>query len=585
MSVPGIETIVAVTLALGVLAPLLQTSVPWRRRLPRLAINALLAVLLDLAVFPPSLAVRDDRLTVLTAGRVPVTERLWRMLGLRDPLTRVVALPEADAVPGAVPGAVHMPDLASALRSAPSIARLHVVGAGLRPRDQAAAAAVAALRFEPAAAQGLVELSAPASVAQGTQWALRGRALAPVVRVELQDPSGAVVDRANVDRDGAFRLSASARAAGQALYRLRTFDAAGVLNESAGVPLRVIPGETLHVLLRAGAPDPEFKYWRRWARDAGLDVQATAMLSEAVEAADRPVAFTPAALAAADLVIIDERAWRALEPAEKAALGAAVRAGLGLLLRIAGPPEPDVLQDWATLGVSLAATDTARAVTIDRATGLSTRAAFTAAAVTIAPGDSASLLTDDSGERIATVRDEGRGRVAVWALVDSYRLQLLGESGRYGGLWQRALAAVSRAQPAVPEPSLPAFAWVDERSVICGLVPGSTVVAPDASTAALAVDAEGCAGYWPAQSGWHAVQRGGTRTAFYVRAIDDAPGLREQRNRLATQALVADDLEAQAVPAALRRVPVPRAPLWLLWLIVATGIWWRERMPSSRAGA
>ena len=74
-------------------------------------------------------------------------------------------------------------------------------------------------------------------------------------------------------RDGRFRSPPAARVPGAASFTLRLRDARQQPVEDVEVPLQVDAEPTPRVLLLAGAPGPELKYLRRWARDAGLTLQ------------------------------------------------------------------------------------------------------------------------------------------------------------------------------------------------------------------------------------------------------------------------------------------------------------------------
>ena len=91
------------------------------------------------------------------------------------------------------------------------------------------------------------------------------------------------------------------------------------------------------MIVRAGTPDPELKYLRRWAADAGFDVHFGAGLSAGVMLRDGDARLTPESLAEADVLLIDERAWLTLDADEKIALDAALANGLGIVLRDLGP--------------------------------------------------------------------------------------------------------------------------------------------------------------------------------------------------------------------------------------------------------
>lgn len=556
------------SLAVLALAAVAGAARAWRREVARrqgvlrAGLSVALAAALALALFPPRVSRPADTVTVLTPGATAADLKAlpW--------FATAVALPGAMA-PKTIETA---PDLATALRRHPEARTVDVRGNGLPPRDQPVAA-TRPLRFMPGAESGLVALNAPARALLGTQWRLDGRALLPAARVELRDPSGAVVDQATLGADGVFRLSALARATGEARYELRAFDAAQGLVEAASIPLLIEPGEGLRAIVRAGAPDPELKYWRRWASDAGIAVAVSAGVSDGLSLRDGDAALTASALAESDLVIVDERAWLALLPAEKSALLAAVRDGLGLLLRVAGPLEPGVAADWQALGLVTENLDTPSTVTLDRRTGLRARETFTAAPVTITATGWERLLEDDRGAPLAQWRSEGLGRIGVWTLLDSYRLVLLGEPARYGSLWQGALATITRPRAPEAEAALPATGWIDERSVLCGLGDRAAVLAPSGALITLLPRADRCAAFWPSESGWHRIQSGAESRPFYVRAADDAPGLRAARDRAATRRLVGRTADG----VALRDVPLPRWPFALLFLLLASALWWRER--------
>src|SRR5690606_20304356 len=147
---------------------------------------------------------------------------------------------------------------------------------------------------------------------------------------------------AAADADGRFRLEGLVRAEGPALWRLRLSapgrdggpGAAGDSDDGAGtrttvieeveVPVDAQRGGRPRVLLLAGAPNPEVKYLRRWAVDAGLDLHSRMSLGGGTLLGDGPVALDPASLADFDLVILDERAWARLDGDARRHLLAAV---------------------------------------------------------------------------------------------------------------------------------------------------------------------------------------------------------------------------------------------------------------------
>jgi hypothetical protein len=449
----------------------------------------------------------------------------------------------------------------------------------LPPRDIDAARALP-VEFDAAPlADGIVDLFAPASVRAGSTFAIAGRVHGNAGgRVELRDPGGAVVAQAALADDGVFSLDARAKTPGQAAYSLRVLDRAGNGTEDLARPVAVLPGDALRVLVLAGAPDPDLKYLRRWATDAGVELASRIVLSDGVAMREGDGALDAAALANTDLVIVDERAWKDLDTAAKTVLSDATHHGLGLLLRVTGPLPDAVASEWQTLGFRVRAADIPETVSLasssqatpDPAAVLSRRALL------VESDDAAPLLRASDGTALALWRGVGEGRVAIWWLADSYRIALAGDASAFGTLWSRALATVARARGAAM-PEVPADARVDLRSVVCGLDDGAYVETPDGSRADLVIDRGGrrCAGYWPAEAGWHTLVSNGRRASFDVLAASAAPALEAARNADATRAL-AGASRADA-STATRRVPAPRWPFFIAWLLAAAALWWLER--------
>jgi hypothetical protein len=351
----------------------------------------------------------------------------------------------------------------------------------------------------------------------------------------------------------------------------------GQAEEVVSVPVLVRGGTHLSVLSLEGAAGAEGKYWHRWAADAGLDLGVATGLTQGVELREGQAQVAADRLGTSDLVMIDSRAWASLSPAQKSALRTAVEQGLGLLLRADVPPDATTAADWAELGFQVSGADAPHDVVLDQALGLHERQAFTEAPLTVQATGATVLLSDDNGEALAWSRDLGRGRVGLLRVVDSYRLQLLGEQARYGTLWAGLLSAVARAQPRPPPgPELPQQSWAGERAVLCGLSTAAAVHAPGAAAPVqLTVDANGCAAYWPAEAGWHMLDNEGGTWPFYVRAADDGANLRAARDRIATQWLM-QDAAAQSPQASLHAVPL-RWPFLLAWFILTVLLWWLER--------
>jgi hypothetical protein len=521
---------------------------------------------------------RSGELVVLTPGATPA------QLAALHATSDVVALPGVEAR-RAIERA---PDLATALRRHPDARSLRIVGTGLPPRDLDAARGLVGAFDEAPLPRGLVELDAPRSVRAGNAWRTSGRVEGIAqARVELRDPSAAVVAATTVDEGGRFALEAFAKDEGSAMFALRVQDGHGARVDEAALPLVVQHGEPLRLVVLAAAPDAELKYLRRWAVDAGLRIDSRLGLSEGIALTEGSPALDDAGLRAADVAIIDERAWAALTVVQKKSLRDAVDDGMGLLLRVTGTLPPGVADDWTALGfrVEPATGEAVAVVRLDRAFGSAGAGlALARQAISVQAPDATALLRDDNAAPLALWRVQGRGRIGLWWLADSWRRALSGDGSRHADVWSRALATLARARAAA-EPRIPRELRIDERAVLCGIADGDRVEdTAGAGVTLLAAADSNCAAWWPRHAGRHTLLSAGVRWPLDVSAADATSPLAIATRQRATRALLGP-LDAGVESA--RAVPLPRWPFFLGWLAAIALLWWLERRsaPATFASA
>jgi hypothetical protein len=583
-------------------APEAERAAPWRLTL-LLAAQPLLAVLLYLTLFPPRIAgAGAGTLTIATRDAPRLTPAgEW-----------LIVLPEAPAGLGGEAA----PDLATALRRHPGIARLHVLGQGLEPRDRPAAEG-RAVSFDPAPAPaGVVGLYPPAPVAPGGSFTVAGRVNgASGGAVDLLDPAGQVADSAPLPASGAFTLTGAAREPGGALFVVRLRDR-GHTVETADLPVWTAASPAAKVLLLAGAPGPEIKALRRWAADSGIALQTAMTLGGGLELGDPRPPLNAATLDRLDLVVVDERSWAGLSPSDQAALAGAVRGGLGLLLRVTGPLPAGVRDAWRVLGFPLADGEAAIATPLTPSgppasgapasrpppSGPGAASApdevalpeLTRRGVDVPAPDSTPLLRDATGAVLARWRPEGLGRLGVWSVTDSAGLVTAGFGQRYGDLWGTMFAALARPAPAATTVSFESDPREGRRLALCGLKGDARVLEPSGVWTRLLVDpatgAAACAGYWPAGPGWRILrlsvpgQATPQEQGFYVRPAAQAPALADEDNRAATRALAALPATPGAHVGHAADAPGPSWPWFLAWLLAAAALWRFERATRGRAG-
>jgi len=540
----------SILIALAVGAAIVRL-VLWRRgpawRLPALiALNVASGALLYLTLFPPSVGTAPGRLVVATRGA---------KAALRASGDVLVALPEA----GALPGAVRVPDLGSALRLYPEPGRLRIEGDGLTPRDRIVLDRPA--EFAPSRTpRGLAELSLPKPVAPGARFTVTGQ-VGSAGTVELLDPAGTVVDQATVPANGRFQLSAAARAPGLALFDLRLKD----VSEHIEIPVDTRAQRQPRVLVLAGAPSAETKYLRRWAQDAGIGLSLDIDVGGGVVLGDPPTPITRASLAEVDLVVVDDRRWEALSASARATLAAAAQEGLGLLLRPTGPLSAATRRDWTNLGMPTTGGGEVQAFRLNGDLEL------TRYDLAQAGRDGVPMIRDKTGAPLAAWRPRGQGRVGLWIVADSYSLALAGHADRYGEMWSGLFSALARPSEGLGA-RLDGIARPGQRAVLCGVTGPIRVVDPDGAESRPIVGLGGCAAYWPRQVGWHQVVGG---SPFYVHPADAAPSLVQAANRQATLDAVATSVTRGA--RASQTTPGSSWP-WATALLAVLGLlWWLER--------
>lgn len=550
------------------------------------------ALLLYFTLLPPRQASTPGTLVVMTAnaGQVALPAAL-----LGQPR---VALPEA----ATSDGSERVPDLGTALRRHPEVRTLHVVGDGLEARDRDALGGRRIVFSPTALPRGVVELAPVGVVAPGDTFVVSGRVNGVAkATVALFDPAGQRIDAGPVDALGRFRLTGVARLPGPALFRVEARAAGGGVADTVSLPVWTQPTQPPRVWMLAGAPNAEGKYLRRWATDVGIPLHMQISLGGGIRLGDAPLPMSAETLRRFDLLVLDARTAAGLGEAQRVALGAAVRDGLGVLVLADGPLPPPLQRllgvpavgnDETGLRLSRPAPDDdawrARrgAGTADLPVDADAVPAglplLTRRTVRMPAGDGVALLRDVAGTPVAWWHAMGRGRVGLWTPRDTYTLVLAGHADVHATLWSQAFATLARAGA----PTLAATAdgaRVDERAALCGIADDARVVAPDGTITQILRDpvtgSARCAGFWPRSAGWHQLRMGDAVAPFFVRAGDDAPSLHRAELQAQTRARAGAGATSTpaASPSAAEGARGPAWPWFLAWLSASALLWWLER--------
>ncbi len=525
------------------------------------------AALLYFSLFPPPTFTSAERLVILSANAEAANA---------DISGRVLALPEARPSANAEP----IPDLATALRRYPGVDHLQIVGDGLGPRDQEAARGLS-VEFNPSPLpQGLIELSLPEKIASGARWSLQGRInRIENARVELLDPGNALVASTSVDAEGNFTLADTARTAGLAMYQLRILDAQKKIVDNVKIPLNIVQEKPLRVLSLSGGPNPELKYLRRWALDAGVELQSQVNLSVGVQMNNAAISINSASLRDLDLLLLDERAWSGMNRGSKQAVIDALRSGMGVLLRITGSLSTNDRSELRTLGFAINDANLVQSIHLDSDGDKKLQPTLTRRPLTVSSRDGVTLLRDDANSPLALWRAEGRGRIGLIWLTDTYKLVLNGDSSGHGQIWHDAVSTLARTRNEstiyLPKQNL----RINQRMVLCNIAAKTYVQEPEAGISYLMLDAatgaKKCAAYWPPHAGWHVVSTDTQELPFYVRDANEVLGIKANAMREATLLLAAN----HSTEKNTSRIPVAGSPWpWFFsWLLFTALLWLLER--------
>lgn len=549
------------------------------------------AALLFMMLFPPPVSVPGDALRIATA-KTPHS----MLLASGPP---IIALPEARLAPEShLANVAQAPDLGSALRTHAGTTRIQVLGEGLTPRDRDAARGLKIDFTPPSLPPGISSLSSPKMVAPGASFTVGGQLTGlPKAGVDLIDPAGRVTATMIADRNGRFRLSGTARTAGSATFTLRVRDGSRIVEEAA-VPVLVQDMVAPRLLIVAAAPGAEVKYLRRWASDAGFAVTTQMQTGGGVTLGDAPVSMDAGALRRFDVAIFDERSWAALGGGRGAVM-AAVRDGMGLLLRASGPLDATTRGQWQALGFTLSGGDEMAPVAlppISSAEIARTRVGIGSqeAPVDIAtPDDSApeisrltlvpggtntvSIIKDAGGTTMAAWRAMGKGRIGLFTATDSYGLTLTGRRDLYETWWSDMMSVLAR--PAMAMRLIDVNGWAGERVSLCAIGRDASVTAPDGRRSILAI-MDQCGAYWPRMAGWHWLNEQGRKSAFYIRPADMLNVMQAARNANATLMSTGESKVRDGETGT--SVPMSPWPFAIAWLLASALLWWLERSRLGR---
>ena len=375
------------------------------------------------------------------------------------------------------------------------------------------------------------------------------------------------------------------RAAGSARYILRLGE------ESDTFSVIVVAPHPPATMLLASAPDRDWSDVRDWlARQGGAVVLRTAVSRdrsrlERVNATGAPaLTVDRASLARVALVMTDGRTLTHLPAGERAALRAAVTAGLGLLILLDGesrearqlsPLDRAFFFPWSWHVIA----DLEERQVRPRIHGIQLSATPIAAEPVVVGPEAYGgkvVLDDGQGGALAVSTMVGAGRIVGTVVTGSGRWSREGETEAYGLYWNALVRSAARPDPGDQVWDVgddPALLDAERTITLRGAGPSSWHVGNDTLTPAAdpLMHDRMVARWWPRTAGWNDLN--GVR--LWVSGSDSWGAWRAAERRRVTEQRIADHRNEEATGARIpRRTPWPLWPFFLS-LVAAAGWLWR----------
>ncbi len=590
--------------ALAALAWLGVAALEWRRyagrrrAVRRLLLAAVCGALLLLAARPRHLATRrGGEVVLLTTGATPADIGAATVGG-----RRAFAVPAGAGEPALPAGATALPDAAALLRLHPETLGLRVFGHGLAAWELAELPLPVVAVPPPPLPFGVARIDWSRRLALGEALEVSGLATGvPPGGATVRLAGAAIAESATRLAAGSspFRLRVTPRGPGHHLLALR-LEAPGRSAVVESIDAEVVATPPPAVLWLEAAPSTEGREVKRWLAESGGALAWRARLSRGIER-DEVVGLPPLPhgpltlplLRRFDLVVADRRALAGLGAAETAALATAVReSGVGLLMRAGDDATP------AALGVDFPLRPLPGgelAARLPGPTGGSAPLALPARE--IAPATAlVPLVEDREGRLLAAWRPEGSGAVGLTLVDGTWRWVLSGHAADHRRFWRQVITAMARpvgANPGWQPPRGPLLVGrpvtlTREGDVGPG-IPRATVRTPRNGTLHLSPRQDAAEAdrwtttWWPRDSGWH---RLGDEPAWvWVTPAErwSTWRLAGRQDATATRALAPPPSRATVTTVGAPE-PLPRWPLFLLFVLALAALWADEQLGAAPGG-
>ncbi|WP_316844491.1 hypothetical protein [Pedobacter psychrodurus] len=521
-----------------------QARLIWRILASIIAVGCFVLLIVPIK-YQTHLQQNADELILLTAGTNP--DSVAKLKGEK------YALPSVDVKNIK---AKTLPDLSYFLKSNPNIQKLNIYGYGLNT-DELKTLTGYQIVFHPATnPDGIISANWPGKLKTSEALQVQGtyqNSSSNSVKLLLKG-LGRVVDSIVVDAKSnkSFSFKTSPKQTGKAVYELIAMQQNDTLTKEP-VPVKVGDQAPMKVLILASFPDFEYKFLKNWLFENQYPLAFRSQISKNKYAFDflntdsiNLNQINTAALKKIDILMIDEEELAAISPGERASIDAAVKSGMGLLIRVAnvkatttlsakfGRYEFPVLKG-KSLNVMLAE-DHFKFNTLP----------FEQALFLKINQNDLPLVTDASGKSLVNSSINGYGKILISTISSTYNWLLSGQKTDYTAYWSKLLANAARKKNDIQSVNmLPKFPVVNQKVRIIadlaasGKVPNLKVEGIQLSPRQnMELPFQWDVSYWPEKTGWIDLQVNQNIEPVFIYKKTDWQTLKNQQKLNETQQFI-----------------------------------------------
>lgn len=320
---------------------------------------------------------------------------------------------------------------------------------------------------------GLINMQWQSQLVVGQQTIITGQLQTtldennPFYNLTLLGPMNEEIESQIVSQNDTFSFTISANIPGQWLYELKlTKRTQPKLSVSEKLNVHIVNGKAIKLLVKQSSPSFETRHLQNTVAQQGGKVVTLTQISKnkdirqqinvsEFESALLENPFSPSALNFFDVLIIDQQALSNLSAQQSEALEAAIKDGLGILIRV----QPGQVDKWPIGGVNwlqdikvskTPSSNDSPKISYLRWQYQSLDTPISSIKANIEARNATTLVTDQNNNSVVLSREFGLGKVAVSLINTSYIWKTQGKADLHSHYWQWLFSQLGRTS-ALPQ--------------------------------------------------------------------------------------------------------------------------------------